>query len=171
MLWHQLGEAGLLLPLQLEFAPSAFPHERCHSQHMESLHARKPQLEEKCPDTLKPQEKPRYFFSSVKFFLAWAIPCGTRYHTDVLMKDYIDRAACHIGCQQCCSQALLPSLGSQSRLTPPVCSWGGPLPSFSPQHLLSCCRGPPLHPTWLQWGSWKWLESMTPLQETRVWRT
>lgn len=58
----------------------------------------------------------------------------------------------------------LPSLGSQHRLTALV--WEDPLPSLSPEHFLFCCKGPSLHPAQLQWGSWKWLKSMTPSQET-----
>jgi len=59
MLWYQLVASGLLLPLQLEFGPNAFLQERCHSQHVQSLGARQPQLEEKCSNTLKTEEKPR----------------------------------------------------------------------------------------------------------------
>lgn len=62
MLWHKLAEEELLLPLQLEFEPTAFLPECCHSQHMQSLGARKPQLKEKGFNTLKTLEKTGFFF-------------------------------------------------------------------------------------------------------------
>lgn len=69
MLWHKVAEEELLLPLQLEFGLNAFLPDCCHSQHMQSLGARKLQLEEKGFNTLKTLEKSGHFLS-VKFFLA-----------------------------------------------------------------------------------------------------
>lgn len=43
---------------------------------------------------------------------------------------------------------------------------GRPSPSLSPEHFLFCCKGSSPHPAQLQWGSWKYLKSMTPSQET-----
>lgn len=65
-----------MLPLQLEFGPNAFLPKRCHSQHMQSLGARKPQLEEKGFNTLKTLEKNRFFFlCEVLFSMSCMLIC------------------------------------------------------------------------------------------------